>query len=122
MKIYLAGPMTNIEHYNFPEFNRVAKLLRDAGHEVFNPAENDVKNGFDAVKLDLKGTEIADHGFSLRKALKEDLSWICDHAEAVAVLPGWADSRGARTEVALAHALGIPAADHWAFWHQEVSA
>lgn len=28
-------------------------------------------------------------------------------AEAVALLPGWADSRGARAELALAEALGL---------------
>lgn len=106
MKLYLAGPMTGIEHYNFPAFDEAAKALREAGHTVFNPAENDRENGFDATGL--AGHEAAEHGFDLRTALKQDLSWICDHAEGIALLDGWGHSKGAKAEIALAHALGIP--------------
>jgi len=109
MKLYLAGPMSNIEHYNFPAFDAAAAQLREAGHEVFSPAENDRENGFDATGL--KGHEAAEHGFSLRTALKQDLSWICDHAEGIALLPNAWGSKGARAELALAHALGIPYTD-----------
>ena len=105
MKLYLAGPMTGIEHYNFPAFDAAAKQLREAGHTVFNPAENDRENGFNATGL--QGHEAAEHGFDLRTALKQDLSWICDHAEGIALLPGWEESKGARAEVALAKALGL---------------
>lgn len=106
MRIYLAGPMTGYEHYNFPAFDAAAYHLRRLGHEVFNPADNDRENGFDAMGL--KGDDAEQHGFDLRTALKQDLSWICDHAEAVAVLPHWEASKGAKTEVALARALDIP--------------
>jgi hypothetical protein len=108
MKLYLAGPMSGIEHYNFPAFDKAAALLRDAGHTVFNPAANDRANGFDAILLDLKGHEGAEYGFDLRETLKQDLSWICDHADAIALLPKWQNSKGASAEVALANALGIP--------------
>jgi hypothetical protein len=97
--------MTNYEHYNFPAFDSAAKQLREAGHTVFNPAENDRENGFDATGL--QGHEAAEHGFDLRTALKQDLSWICDHAEGIALLEGWEESKGARAEVALAKALGL---------------
>jgi hypothetical protein len=111
MKLYLAGPMTGIEHYNFPAFDEAAKQLREAGHTVFNPAENDRENGFDATGL--LGHEAAEHGFDLRKALKQDLSWICDNAEGIALLYGWQHSRGAQAEVALGKALGIPTRREW---------
>jgi hypothetical protein len=39
----------------------------------------------------------------MRKVIRTDLDWIADNAEAIALLPGWQNSRGARTE----HALGI---------------
>lgn len=119
MILYLAGPMTGYPEYNFPAFDNAAAWLRDQGHLVFNPAENDRANGFDAAGL--KGHEAADHGFSLRDALKADLSWICDHADAVALLDGWTASKGAQAEVALAEALGIPYAA-WQTYGQMVTA
>lgn len=106
MRIYLAGPMTGLPDYNFPAFDHATKQLRALGHTVFNPAENDRDNGFDASGLE--GHEAERLGFSVRRALKQDLSWICDHAEAVAVLPDWHRSKGALTETTLATALGIP--------------
>lgn len=111
-RLYLAGPMTGIEHYNFPAFDAAAKQLREAGHTVFNPADNDRENGFDGKSAAGDPVEAAAKGFNLREALKQDLSWICDHAEGIALLPGWEESKGARTEVALAHALGI---ESWLF-------
>ena len=107
MRIYLAGPMRGYPEFNFPLFHKVAKVLRDCGNEVFNPAERDEKaHGEDLVK----GTagdlsEIPE--FSLREALAEDLSWICRHADAVALLPGWEQSRGATAERATGKALGL---------------
>jgi hypothetical protein len=105
--------MTNIEHYNFPAFDEATVALRARGYTVFNPAEADRESGFDAMGLE--GHEAAEHGFDLRKALKMDLSWICDHATGIAVLPGWEHSLGANAEVALAKALNIPvmAARDW---------
>ena len=105
--------MTGIEHFNAPAFDAAAFLLREAGHEVFNPAENDRENGFDPSGMSGDATEAASAGFDLRTALKQDLSWICDHAEGVALLEGWENSKGARAEVALAKALGIPADRDW---------
>jgi hypothetical protein len=46
-------------------------------------------------------------GFSLRRALGDDLAWICAEADAVALLPGWKDSKGATAERATAIALGL---------------
>lgn len=112
MKIYIAGPMTGYPEYNFPAFDEAAAHLRSLGHEVFSPADNDRENGFDATGLE--GHEAEQQGFNLRRALKQDLSWICDHADALAVLHGWHRSKGALTETALATALGLD----FAFWHR----
>lgn len=105
MKLYLAGPMRNIEHYNFPAFDEAAAALRGRGYIVFNPADHDRACGFD--HMGLKGHEAEDFGFDLRKALKADLSWICESADGLAVLPGWENSLGATAEVATAKALGL---------------
>ena len=67
-----------------------AAQLRALGHEVFNPAEKDIeRHGTDISKGNVAGDEAkaaADHGFNLRQALGEDLAWICEHAEGVALL------------------------------------
>jgi hypothetical protein len=106
MKIYIAGPMTGLPEYNFPAFDKAADILTESGHHVFNPAQNDRDHGFNATGLE--GHEAEQLGFSLRRALKQDLSWICDHAEALVLLEGWERSRGVRAEMALAEALGLP--------------
>jgi hypothetical protein len=109
MKIYLAGPMTGIPHFNYPAFNSAASALRFEGREVFNPAEHDIKVfGKDISNPEgCAATATKDHGFDRRAALKADLSWICDQAEAIALLPGWENSSGANAERALAVALGL---------------
>lgn len=111
MKIYLAGPMTGIPYFNFPAFNDAASMLRDQGHEVFNPAEADnARHGTDISRDNFKGDPgiaIAKYGFSLREALAEDFAYLCEEAEAIALLPGWEASSGARAEWAVANALKL---------------
>ena len=101
MKIYLAGPMRGIPKFNFPAFEFAANILRNEGHEVFSPAEK-------GEEVELKATpEVQNHILFRRKVFKLDTEWICQHAEAVALLPGWDKSPGARAERALAEAIGI---------------
>ena len=87
MKVYLSGPMRGHPDLNFPAFHYAAAKLREKGFFVHSPAEEDDPD--------------------IRIALQADTSWICRQAEIVAVLPGWETSRGAKMEIALAHALGI---------------
>ncbi len=111
MKIYLAGPMRGILEFNFPLFHKVAARLRADGYEVFSPAERDnEKHDADISRGNTTGDEHqarAEHGFSLREALAADLAWICEHADAVVLLPGWETSKGATAERATAAALGL---------------
>lgn len=102
VRLYLAGPMRDHPESNFPAFDHAAKQLRDFGYEVFSPAERD---------REVYGPDIGNHPDSLdiRELMKADLDWICDHAEGVAMLSGWAKSSGACAEYALASAIGIPA-------------
>ncbi|WP_427130333.1 dATP/dGTP diphosphohydrolase domain-containing protein [Pseudarthrobacter sp. S9] len=111
MKIYIAGPMRGLPQFNFPAFDQAASVLESLGHEVFNPADRDRSVGF--TTKGMTGNEnLAEHGFSLREALHADTRWISLHADAIAVLPGWEKSTGAKVEVALGRALGIPVA-YW---------
>jgi hypothetical protein len=107
MRIYLAGPMRNYPEFNRPAFQDGAAALRAYGHDVFSPVENDEKSGFHWGKHSGNLADAEAGGFSLRKALATDLTWICENAEAVVVLPGWGASLGVTAEVATAKALGI---------------
>lgn len=111
MKVYVAGPMRGIPEFNFPAFHAATARLRAEGHTVFNPAERDIQtHGVDISKGNATGDEAlaaATHGFNLREALKDDLEFICLHADAIALLPGWENSKGARAERAAGEALGL---------------
>jgi len=111
VKIYIAGPMRGIPEFNFPAFHAAAAKLRAEGHDVFSPAERDnQRHGTDISKGNAHGDEdIAAelHGFNLREALADDMAFICLHADAIAMLPGWEASKGATAERATAIALGL---------------
>lgn len=87
-RVYVAGPMTGVVDLNFPAFHEAAGALRQLGCEVFNPA-------------DTAGPK------TYREYLTIDLDWICRQADAIALLPGWQNSKGARAERATAEALGL---------------
>lgn len=106
MRVYVAGPMRGVPEFNFPAFDAAAAIMRAQGHVVFSPAERDREVGFDPSGL--SGDEdLVELGFDLRSALGADLAWICEHAEALLMLPGSRGSSGARAEVAVAQALGL---------------
>lgn len=99
MKLYLAGPMTGYDDYNFPAFHNAAAGLRASGHEVVSPAEMD------------EGIPPEEHeALDWSDYLRRDLELLVG-CEGVAVLPGWQDSKGASLEVHVANALGMPIID-----------
>lgn len=105
MKIYLAGPMTGYPEFNFPAFFKYAKELKADGYYVFNPAQNDLDNHgtLEACTQLFKDDPMG----ALRLALGDDLKWITAEADAIAMMPGWERSYGARAEHATAVALGL---------------
>lgn len=81
----------------------------------YEPApDNDRALGFDGVGWSGHET-LAQRNFDLRTALADDLDFIARTADALCVLPGWEQSRGASAEVAVAHALDLPVAPLEAF-------
>lgn len=90
VKVYLSGPMTGLPEFNRPAFHAAAAQLRAAGFHVENPAEN-------------PHPECRSWQGYMRIAVAQLAQ--CTH---VALLPGWAESRGATVEVYLAEALGMP--------------
>jgi hypothetical protein len=104
MRIYLSGPMSGYEQYNFPAFDyAAAKLRAEPGVEdVFSPADNDRKYG-----LTGDTSQSFPKGVSVRTLLRDDTKYICTTATHIALLPGWEKSLGATAEHALAKALGL---------------
>ena len=99
--IYIAGPMSKIEEFNFPMFDLAESDLRAKGWNVINPAQMDRDIGFDPV------VDTVDATF-LHAAMLRDVEAITTRADAIAVLPGWEDSTGAKAEVGLARWKHIP--------------
>ena len=98
-RIYIAGPMTGYPNFNYPTFNAVANYFRSHDFEVFNPAATELSQKLDG--------EVKISNEQYRACLKEDLSWICESATDIAMIPGWENSKGATAEWSLAKALGL---------------
>lgn len=94
-KIYLSGPMTGLPCFNYPEFNRVAQLLRDVGNYVYNPAE--------------KSAEMKSNP---RKCWSEYCRFICLEADEIVLLHGWEKSLGVSAELALAKNCGLKVTEY----------
>jgi len=88
--IYLSGPMTGRPRHNFPLFNAVADMLRAGQFDVLNPAEN-----FDG-RTDLPRREYMRRDFALLQ-----------RAHAIAMLPEWEQSNGARAEYVQAREMEL---------------
>ena len=101
--------MQGYPDFNFRAFANATKRLRSWGHQVFSPAERDIKVHGEEVGKSEKGDlrDINKLGFSLRDALHDDTKFICLEADAIAMLPGWENSKGAQAEWALARALSL---------------
>jgi len=87
-RIYLAGPMTGIPEFNYPAFHRAAKLWRKHGWTVLNPASD------------------PDTSKPRAHYMRKDFASVLK-VDAVAFLPGWHTSRGARAEHSMAVNLGL---------------
>jgi Domain of unknown function (DUF4406) len=108
IKVYIAGPMTNVGgNYNFPLFDQVADALQTAGYSVFSPAYCARKIiGSDEIIFNMDKLLLMET--VRQKIMPENLKWICQHAEAMVMLPGWRHSDGASVEYMLAVWRRIP--------------
>lgn len=90
MKIYIAGKITGDPYYK-AKFARAAADIADAGHTPISPA------------MQPEGMSNADY---MRISFAQ-----LDSADAVAFLPDWEDSKGARIEHLLVEYTGKPTYD-----------
>ena len=94
MRVYIAGPMTGLPEFNYPAFGDAATRWRAAGHDALSPAEN------------FNGDTTRDY----REYIKADILMLA-RADAIALLPGWEKSRGARFELHAAQMMGLAVFD-----------
>ncbi|HZR77352.1 DUF4406 domain-containing protein [Bradyrhizobium sp.] len=88
MKVYIAGPMRGRVDLNKPAFAKAANRFRLEHHQVFNPASANIE------------------GMPLRGIMAYVLGQLCE-CDAIAMLPGWWRSGGARIEWLLAKYLKL---------------
>lgn len=93
-KLYLCGAMRGFPSHNYPLFNQVAAKLREQGFDIVNPAE-------------IEGTS---EGVPREVCMQRDFEVLLT-CTGIAALPGWKQSPGACTEVALGWSLNLPLYD-----------
>lgn len=94
--IYVAGPMRGRECFNFESFFFWARVLRESGMDVKNPAQIDCK------KM-LSGWQFTEDQYA--DVLLKDFEIIKD-VDALWMMNDWRESPGATAEHAFAEALG----------------
>lgn len=96
MKLYIAGPMRGYDRFNFDAFEAACLDLERRGYSVISPHRMDLEAGFDPCgTLD---------GFDLHGAIRRDIEAIIA-TDAIALLPGWESSMGAKAEKSVAEWL-----------------
>jgi hypothetical protein len=102
MIIYIAGPMRGMPRYNFDAFFGVATELERRGHQVINPAQDDIDLGFDPDEPLEDQMEILG---GLTGIIRRDLDGVLV-SDAIYMLDGWGDSVGATAERCVAYWAG----------------
>ena len=89
IRCYIAGPMTGYPELNFQAFHAAAARLRDLGIDAVNPAEIN-----------------PDKGMSWKECMRTDIAELvtCD---AIHLLEGWQNSKGATLEAHIAERLEL---------------
>ena len=121
MRVYCSGPMTDYPNLNRPAFDAAEKRLSEQGHFVINPHDLSAQFGMPEELAEAFAAAYAkplqnvgsyeEHARRLRLAnavMDADLAAVrsCD---AIYLLRGWENSRGAKMELAeaLKHGLQV---------------
>ena len=97
-RIYIAGPMTGVPKFNRPKFEEAARILRAHGWTVESPVE--IADAFGS-----QNTIVTTPGL-LDTVIDEALAELAK-CDAIYLLTGWENSRGAKTELLLALEKGM---------------
>ncbi|MDE2232884.1 MAG: DUF4406 domain-containing protein [Patescibacteria group bacterium] len=104
MLVYLAGPMRGVEGYNFPAFDKARDLGVSLGYHIISPADMDRKMGFDGT------TSPEEANLDPDQIMRMDIMEL-SRCDAIALLPGWESSSGARAELMVAMYLHLAVLD-----------
>lgn len=97
LKVFISGPMTGYDNFNFGKFDLISGILRRAGVDVVNPV--------DICRRYRKDRVLADKAvFAKMVAEQQAAEKTCS---AVLMLDGWEMSNGARLELAAALKNGL---------------
>ena len=100
LKIYISGPMTGIEDFNYPKFDRIEKELKEQGFEVVNPASI----GRELVAREVIKDSMSDE-IKTQVYMKHDLIGLLE-CDSIFMMNGWMDSKGAFIEYNVALVTG----------------
>lgn len=89
-QVYIAGPMTGYEEFNYPLFHRHAVRWEAEGWAVHNPATS------------FNGNANLPYRLYMQAAIN-----LLMQADAIALLPGWEESKGAKLECLIGQRLGL---------------
>jgi hypothetical protein len=89
MKIYISGPISGMPDGNVPAFIQARAALRSLRYQVRIPFDNKLT-----------------HDHTWEQHMRADIKMLMD-CNAVCMLPGWENSRGANIERQLAVSLGM---------------
>lgn len=90
MKLYVSGPMTGIEEFNYPAFHAAKSALEARGYDVISPADLPIRDGWDWIDY-----------------IVADIASVFQ-VDGIAILDGWETSKGARIECEIATQREIP--------------
>lgn len=112
MRLYISGPITGLPDLNRPAFEFATKELKAAGHVVVNPHvvctlldDHECRGPCTPSELLLPWADY----------LRADLIAMLTQTDALAMLDGWVNSKGAVLERQVADALGWEVR-HWEEW------
>jgi hypothetical protein len=101
IKAYIAGPMSGYPQYNIPAFDAAAWALRARGWTIISPAELDDPEVRAACLQSPDGGKIGQtsgEGGTWGDFLARDVKIVADQIDAIVLLPGWENSKGANLE------------------------
>jgi hypothetical protein len=103
-RVYIAGPMTGRPNFNADAFIRAKGMLHLLGHEPVSPIDLNLASGLISVAHDGTVSEAVE--YSRNAALSGDIRALVQ-CDAIALLSGWQESKGASLEERIARALGL---------------